>query len=325
MHHELDKIDRRILYELDQNCRIPETRLAKIVGKSKEAIRYRIKNLCETGIICGYSTHINLGRLGYRAYKVYLKLREKPALKHRFLEHIRSRKDVFWLGVGDGAWSVGITFMARSDDEFYAKKNELYNQYRELVLGEVNGSMVEAVAFGKKFLINTPEREVETAFVFAEAEEVQIDDVERRILGVLMRNSRTKIVDLASQCNTSVEVARNRIKRMEENGVIQRYWVDIDYAKLGAEFYKTFLYFEGLSPKMQKRIYERARHHPNVLFYIRVIAPWVLELEIMVENYEKYNEVINQFRHDFADVLINVESTTIGEDVHYPAKTTIFE
>ena len=45
MNPQLDKIDKRLLFELNQNCRIPETRLAKMVGKSKEAVRYRIKNL----------------------------------------------------------------------------------------------------------------------------------------------------------------------------------------------------------------------------------------------------------------------------------------
>jgi len=326
MNPQLDKIDRRILFELDQNCRIPETRLAKLVGKSKEAVRYRIKNLRESGIIRGYSAHINMGELGYQGYKVYLKIREKPTLKKQFLEHLKTRKDIYWVGVGDGAWGIAITFLAKSNEEFYLKKNELFAQHRDIVISEVNASMVEGVVFGKKFLMGEEPIAVKPVIVFGKAKNApDIEAVERKILGALLRNSRIKLVDLAQLCGTSIEVVRNRIKRMEERGIIQRYQVEIDFQKLGMEFYKTFIYLEGLSPKMQKRIDEMSRRHPYIINCVKVIAPWTMELEIMVENYAKYNEVINQIRREFADVLINVESTNMNEDTVFPAKETIFD
>ncbi len=322
----LDKIDRRILFELDQNCRIPETRLARLVGKSKEAVRYRIKNLRAAGVIRGYTAHVNMGLLGYRGYKVYLKIREKPELKRQFLEHLQERRDIYWVSVGDGAWGIGITFLAQSNDEFYRTKNELYAKHRDLVLSEVNGSLVEAAVFGKKFLLEegAPARKPLTVFERG-AVPVETDALERKILGALLRNGRIKLVELAGLCGTSIEVVRNRIRRMEERGIIQGYQVDLDYQKLGMEFYKTFLYFEGLSPQTQKRVYELARRHPNVVHLVKTIAPWSVEMEIMVENYNKYNEIINQIRREFADVLINVESTNLGQDYVFPAKNTVFD
>ena len=58
---------------------------------------------------------------------------------------------------------------------------------------------------------------------------------------------------------------------------------------------------------------------------VKTIAPWSVEMEIMVENYNKYNEIINQIRREFADVLINVESTNLGQDYVFPAKNTVFD
>ncbi|VVB56577.1 HTH-type transcriptional regulator LrpA [uncultured archaeon] len=323
---ELDKIDKRILFELDRNCRIPETRLAKIVGKSKEAVRYRVKNLRASGVIVGYSAHINMGLLGYRGYKVYLKIREKPLLKRQFLEHLESRKDIYWVGVGDGAWSIGITFFARSNDEFYEKKNELYAKYRDLVLSEVNGSIVEVSVFGKELLVGEERAGAKPLKVFERgAKPVEIDGLERKILGALLRNSRIKIVELAGQCGTSIEVVRNRMKRLEDRGVIQGYIVQANYQKLGLESYKTFLYLEGLSPKMQKKVFDIAHGHPNVLHVVKTIAPWAVELEVLAPNYAQYNEVVNYIRRELADVLINVESTNLSQDRLFPSKTTVFD
>ena len=39
MGYKLDKINKRILYELDKNCRISDNQLAKIVKRSREAVR----------------------------------------------------------------------------------------------------------------------------------------------------------------------------------------------------------------------------------------------------------------------------------------------
>ena len=54
---DIDNIDKRILFELDKNSRIPDVQLAKRVGKSKEAVRYRIKKL-----VSFLNTSINLKR-----------------------------------------------------------------------------------------------------------------------------------------------------------------------------------------------------------------------------------------------------------------------
>ena len=77
--------------------------------------------------------------------------------------------------------------------------------------------------------------------------------------------------------------------------------------------------------RMQKRIYEMARRHQKVNYFLKVIAPWSIELEIMVDDYAQYNEVINQIRREFSDVLTNVESTNMGETFLYPAPKTIFD
>ena len=269
--------------------------------------------------------YFDVATLGLEAYKVYLKIREKPAPKRRFLEALQKRPDIFWLSTGDGAWSVAITFLARNADEFYQKKNDLYAEYRDIVLSEVNASMVEGVMFPKKFLVDGENLPVRPVFLLSQSKKVDLDAIERKILGALMDNGRIKLVELAKLCGASIEVVRNRMKHLEEKGVIQGYWVDMDYTALGMEFYKAFLYLEGLTPAMEKRLYDMARRHPNILTFIKTIAPWAVELEIMAENYAQYNEVINQIRREFADVLINVESANMGSWYEFPAKHAIFE
>ena len=62
---EINIKDRKILFELSRNCRLPTTQLAKRVGLSQQGITYRINRLIKTGIISDFITEIDLRKIGY--------------------------------------------------------------------------------------------------------------------------------------------------------------------------------------------------------------------------------------------------------------------
>ena len=101
---KLDKIDRRILAELDKNCRVSNIQLGKKVNRSREAVKYRIQQLQKKGIITGFITSINPNKLGYYMFKAYLKLENIPEEKEKFFNELRTNKGIYWFGISDGAF-----------------------------------------------------------------------------------------------------------------------------------------------------------------------------------------------------------------------------
>ena len=63
---QLDKIDRRILKELQLNARISNQELADKIGLSPSPCLRRVKHLEETGFIKGYVTELDASRLGLK-------------------------------------------------------------------------------------------------------------------------------------------------------------------------------------------------------------------------------------------------------------------
>lgn len=319
----LDAIDRKILLELDLNARIPETELARRIRKSREVVRYRVHQLSEQGIIKGYLTWINVAKLGYQGYKIYLKIAGDEKEQKEFFEHIRSRQDVFWLGVADGAWDVGLTFFAKSNEEFFKAKNELFARFSGIIFDKKTGILANVYTYPKKFLGAAAVKKPN--LLFGNVVSNEIDDIDKRILGQLFHNSRIRLVDLANRTGVSLEVVRNRMKKLEQSGVIVRYAAVIDHTKLGMEFYKTFLYFDDLSEANEKKLLEFCEGHPNVIHVVRPISPWDVELEIMVENYAQYNGIMRQLRSLFPHELRNIESAIMSEDYVFPARKTMFD
>ncbi len=136
---KLDKIDRKILAELDKNCRIPSTKLAKIVMKSRQSVEYRINQLVKRGVITSFNASFNPHKMGLKLYKIYLKLRNIPEEKTRMFEYLKSCGIVYWMGECSGSWDLIFGFFAKSDYEFFNLKNGLISEFSTIIVEEEGG------------------------------------------------------------------------------------------------------------------------------------------------------------------------------------------
>lgn len=319
---ELDKIDRRILFELDRNSRIPDTKLAKLVRRSKESVRYRIRQLEEKGIIKGYIIWIDPARLGYSSAKIYLNLANIPEKKKEFIEYVKKDKRLFWLGIAEGAWNAGLTFFVKTNQEFFELKNELFSKFKDLILDSHTAVPVNVNFCQKTFLHNA---EAQWHAIFEKQEHNELDDIEKKIISELFRNSRISVVEIARKHKTTVDIVRSRIKKLEEKKIIVKYTINLNFAALGYEFYKTFLYFKNLTRKDEQRLMEYTRTQDNTIHLVKQISPWDIELEMMCENYQQYNKIIDSLTKEFVGIINKVETAIMSEDYIFPAESMIFE
>ncbi|MDP3747128.1 MAG: Lrp/AsnC ligand binding domain-containing protein [Phenylobacterium sp.] len=58
--------------------------------------------------------------------------------------------------------------------------------------------------------------------------DVQLDEIDRRLLRVLQRDGRISNLDLAQQCHLSPSACSDRVRRLKERGVILRYSALLD-------------------------------------------------------------------------------------------------
>ena len=67
----------------------------------------------------------------------------------------------------------------------------------------------------------------------AAAEHLQIDEVDRRILNEVLRDSRRSYRSIARRAGVSVGTVLTRIRKLEKSGVIKGYSAVLDHEKLG--------------------------------------------------------------------------------------------
>ena len=317
----LDKIDKRILFELDKNSRIPETKLAQLVGRSKESVRYRIKKMQKSGVIQGFTIWIDPTKLGYQSAKIYLTLANRPEQRRAFIEYVKKDKRLFWLGIAEGAWNAGLTFFVRSNQEFFDLKNELFSKFKDLILESRTAVLVNVNVHDKTFLYPA---ETSWKAMFNILVNYPLEELEKKILKELFQNSRINVVEMTRKHHSTVDIVRNRIKKLEERKIIFRYTIRIDFTKLGDEFYKTFIYFKNFTSSDEQKLMEYTRKSPQIIHLVKQISPWDLELEIICPSYREYNMLISELTKEFS-AINKIETAIMSEDEVFPAEKMIFE
>ena len=63
--------------------------------------------------------------------------------------------------------------------------------------------------------------------------ELAVDETDRIIISFLQRDSRTPAAEIAKRLSLSETTVRNRIRKLADSGVIKRFTVNLDLAKLG--------------------------------------------------------------------------------------------
>jgi len=61
----------------------------------------------------------------------------------------------------------------------------------------------------------------------------KIDDLDLRIIGSLREDSRQSFRDLAEKLDVAEGTVYNRVNKLKEEGILKKFMVDVDYAKLG--------------------------------------------------------------------------------------------
>jgi Lrp/AsnC family transcriptional regulator for asnA, asnC and gidA len=91
---------------------------------------------------------------------------------------------------------------------------------------------------------------------------IEIDEIDAKILKILLRDARTKQNDIARDCNLSSNAIFKRIKRLKDTGLIIGTTTRIDFEKLG---YTRSAGIEVLADTAEElSILKFLQKHPNV-------------------------------------------------------------
>lgn len=310
---KLDKADFKLLAELDKNCRTPSTQLAKKIGKSRQAVDYRINQLEKEGIITGFQTSINPHKIGYKLYKIYLKLRNLPTKKEELFSYLKKSGNVYWMGECSGSWDLIFGVFCKGDKEFFDFKNDFISQFSEVIINTYGDSLVDVKQFPKMYFTKS----IESPIMFAgEVVNNKLEEIDAKILKEVVNNGRISLVELSSKTKATIKTIQGHLKNLEKNGIIIQYRIGINLNKTGKELYKAIIKIDNYNKENEKKLLDHISRLTQVQYFIRNI--WDLELELVVDNYQEYYKIIEDLKKEFPFMIKTVDSILMISDEWTP-------
>ena len=93
-------------------------------------------------------------------------------------------------------------------------------------------------------------------------QDVQLDDVDRRLVRVLRSDGRASVNQLAARVSVSRATAYQRLARLRQSGVIRRFTVEVDHRKMGLPI--AALVLVNVRQHSWRGVGDRLRHLPGV-------------------------------------------------------------
>ena len=311
----LDELDRKILYFWDQNCRRSATEIAKLVKSNKETVNFRMKRMIADGIITSTMAELNNAKFGYNNIKVYLQFRNfNKELEKEFFEYLKAIKEVGWVVSCSGRWDALFCYWAKSPYEFHQSFLKIMQRFGKHILHKEIINNINWFYYNRKWLIKEFAEPI-TIRYGGEPGNYKLDELDKSIMVMLAKDGKTPVVEIANALNTSSQNIINRMRKLENDGIITKYSLNINYDKIGYIFCKTFVYLENTTQERLEELYKYCTARPNIFALTTTLGSWDLELEFEVENFEVMTRIMDDIRQKFSDIVTNYESVIITHQI----------
>jgi len=297
---DLDLKDRKILYELDLNCRQSNTQIGKKVGLSRKVVEYRIKRMEEEGIITGYWTAINTLKLGYYVFRIYINFNDIASQKKdEIIKYFCEEDDVWAVITSKGPADLDVVYWVNDIYEFNQKWDNIKQKYGNYFSDATVSILTDVISCKKSYLLKEYKKEDRIFYqTNCEGQAITIDEVDYNLLDLIALNGRLPIIDIADKLNCSSQTVQYHLKQLIKTGVIQAFRVGIDYKKLGLTSCAIDIFLTDHTRK--KEILQYIIKNPYVFDIMNKNIGWCdLTFQALVKNMDDVFEIIDDLEKTF--------------------------
>jgi DNA-binding Lrp family transcriptional regulator len=135
---------------------------------------------------------------------------------------------------------------------------------------------------------------------------MNINEIDRKIIGLLMEDARKKLTDIAQICGISSTTVQNRIRKLKQKGIIVKYTWNIDWSFFGYNIPVTI--FVNLAPKKEKEVYQLLAKKGIIIAIEHFLGSYDLSIFAFAKSIEELKELEWKLRNQKGvnDVKLNI-------------------
>jgi len=300
---KIDSKDREILYQLDIDSRQSFAKIGKKVGLSKTVVAYRVNKLIENDIIKTFYTVIDAFKLGYISFRIYLVYQYITQEKEKeIIEYFTRQKLNWWTISAEGRFDLAVIMWVKNINDFYSFWEETLKRFRDYFLEQQFSVYIQLYSYRNSFLLDDVNKSDRTKFeITGGGAQAVIDEMDFRLLRLIAPKARMPVKELAEKLNATVAVVNYRIKKLIKQGVIQGFRTDIDFGRLGYQFFKADIDLKDY--RQRGNIINYLKTNPHLVRIDKSVGISDLELEYHVHSLEEFHQIMKNMVNRFPDAV----------------------
>lgn len=304
MGTKLDLKDRKILYQLDLNSRQSNSEIAKKVGLSKQVVGFRINRLIREKVISSFYPVIDISKLGFTVHKEFLRLQNIDREKeNELINFLVNHPNIVWVASCDGRFDLAFGTWAKNMEFLDKTLAELNKRFGDYIFEKQIATIIRADYFAREYLCKKEPGHYKEAFFGAVPAPLKIDRLDWEILFILGSNSRSSAVDIGKEIKLSADAVGERIKKLERWGIIKHFNIVPNQAHYPYLHYKVLINFKNMSEAREKIFKEYCKINPHIVYVVKSFGPWGYEIDLEIENMDKFREIMMNIKAEFSDIL----------------------
>lgn len=250
MNNKLLKLslkEKKILYLLRLNARMPVSEIARKIGCSRELTQYTLKNLIKKKkIVENFFIEIDYYKLGYQVTYVFIKLRNNSLAEiRRVTDQIKKMKWICWGATFFGGHDIIIEIVSKNICLF----DETFSNLRKLIGDNIvecySLNILEIRRFPIKFLLG--DKDIKSlgkippkTIKKREFGTYNLSNEEKSILKELTKNPRLRIFNLALKLGFSYNKIKNHLDHLIKEKIILGFMTSFRFDRLKYAGLNTF-------------------------------------------------------------------------------------
>ncbi len=130
-----------------------------------------------------------------------------------------------------------------------------------------------------------------------------LDEFDRRILYEFDRGARRSYAEIGRRAKLSKQTVRNKVKKLVDEGVIQKFLTVMDVSKLGYTAYKVLMRLQNTDRRREQTIINYLANHPNVQFFASCDGNFDLAFNVLAGNENELDSVLHGMQEKFGEFI----------------------
>jgi DNA-binding Lrp family transcriptional regulator len=300
----MDRLSSKILCELDANCRMPLTQMAKKLRIGRNVLDYRIKKLEKEKIITNYICSVSMNKLGYKNYKIYCKMKSmKTNREKEFVSFVKNEKRVIHFIKTEGSFDYAFVVAAKTIQELDSFLTEFKTNFNDILNDYILSIIVSYRIFKlNKLLLGENKESIKFDNKKDDNKEIELDEKDKKILQILSQKANITVVELSEKTGYSIEVVKYRIKNLSQN-IVNSFRAIIDMNKLGYFHYVFMLKIRNAKKEDEENLISWCANKLNSMYITKRLGSFDYEFNFAIKDINELNSLLSELKYKFGNII----------------------